>query len=118
MYQLIFYVPVSHLGSVKSALFKAGAGRIGDYDCCAWQTLGDGQYRPLAASNAFIGTKNQMTKIAEYKVEMVCSAEIIQSALQALINSHPYEMPAYAVLEIKTVENFDFQSKQLVLNGC
>jgi structural hemagglutinin/hemolysin toxin protein RtxA len=107
MYQLIFYVPVSHLGIVKSALFKAGAGRIGNYDCCAWQTLGEGQFRPLAASNAFIGRKNEMTKIAEYKVEIVCSAENIKAALQALLSSHPYETAAYGVLEIKTAENFD-----------
>jgi structural toxin protein (hemagglutinin/hemolysin) RtxA len=106
MYQLIFYVPDSHLESVKSALFKAGAGRIEHYDCCAWQTLGDGQFRPLAASNAFIGTKNETTKLAEYKVEMVCSAEIIKSVLQALLLAHPYETPAYGVFEIKTLADF------------
>lgn len=106
MYQLIFYVPVSHIESVKSALFDAGAGRIGDYDRCAWQTLGVGQYRPLVTSNAFIGRKNETTKIGEYKVEMVCSAENIKSVLQALITSHPYETPAYGVLEIKTWDDF------------
>ncbi|HEY5716382.1 MAG TPA: NGG1p interacting factor NIF3 [Psychromonas sp.] len=107
MYQLIFYVPHSHLESVKEALFKAGAGRIGNYDCCAWQTLGDGQFRPLAKSNAFIGTKNEIAKVAEYKVEMVCSAATIKAVLQALISAHPYETPAYCVFEIKTLEDFN-----------
>jgi hypothetical protein len=41
-----FYVPETHLEQVKSAMFSAGAGRVGDYDCCAWQTLGQGQFRP------------------------------------------------------------------------
>ncbi|MFT7054363.1 MAG: structural hemagglutinin/hemolysin toxin protein RtxA [Psychromonas sp.] len=108
MYQLIFYVPASHLESVKNALFKVGAGSIGNYDHCAWQSLGDGQFRPLAASNAFIGTKNNITKVAEYKVEMVCSAGKIKSVLQALLTSHPYETPAYGVLEIKTLDDFTF----------
>ncbi|MGB5445636.1 MAG: NGG1p interacting factor NIF3 [Psychromonas sp.] len=106
MYQLIFYVPDSHLDKVKNALFKAGAGRIGHYDCCAWQTLGDGQFRPLAESNAFIGAKNEVAKVAEYKVEMVCSKACIKAVLQALISAHPYETPAYSVLEIKTLEDF------------
>lgn len=110
MYQLIFYVPASHLESVKDALFKAGGGCIGHYDRCAWQTLGDGQFRPLAASNAFIGTKNDITKVAEYKVEMVCSAESIKSVLQALLASHPYETPAYGVLEIKTLDDFNLSA--------
>ena len=106
MYQLIFYVPDSHLENVKNALFNAGAGRIGNYDCCAWQTIGNGQFRPLADSNAFIGTKNEITKVSEYKVEMVCSAAIIKRVLQTLITAHPYETPAYSVLEMRMLDDF------------
>lgn len=47
MYKITFYVPESHLESVKTALFDQGAGKIGHYDCCAWQAEGIGQYRPL-----------------------------------------------------------------------
>ncbi|WP_372883179.1 NGG1p interacting factor NIF3 [Psychromonas sp.] len=107
MYQLNFYVPDSHLDRVKNALFEAGAGRIGNYDCCAWQTLGEGQFRPMAQSNAFIGTKNEIANIAEYKVELVCAGECIKAVLEALINTHPYETPAYSVVEIKTLEDFN-----------
>lgn len=103
MYQLIFYVPESHLESVKAALFKAGAGRIGDYDHCAWQTLGSGQFRPLSGSTPFIGTVNQTESLAEYKVEMVCEAGRIKAVLQALLSAHPYQTPAYSVLEMKTI---------------
>ncbi len=106
MYQLIFYVPESHLQSVKAALFKAGAGRIGDYDQCAWQTLGSGQFRPLSASTPFIGSVNQLESLAEYKVEMVCEAGKIKAVLQALLAAHPYQTPAYSVLEMKTIADF------------
>ncbi len=106
MYQLICYVPDSHLDRVKNALFEAGAGRIGNYDCCAWQTPGEGQFRPLAGSSAFIGSKHEIARVAEYKVELVCSRECIKAALQALITAHPYETPAYSVFEIKTLEDF------------
>ncbi|MFT6985057.1 MAG: structural hemagglutinin/hemolysin toxin protein RtxA [Psychromonas sp.] len=107
MYQVVFYVPESHLESVKSALFEAGAGQIGDYDQCAWQSLGSGQFRPLAQSSPFIGTINQVETLAEYKVEMVCAAQYIKQAVQALLASHPYQTPAYHVFEIKTLGDFE-----------
>ncbi|WP_022942432.1 structural toxin protein (hemagglutinin/hemolysin) RtxA [Psychromonas hadalis] len=106
MYQLVFYVPESHCEAVKSALFKAGAGRIGDYDQCAWQVLGKGQFRPLKNSDAFIGELDKLEQIEEYRVEMVCEKAFIKVVLQTLINAHPYQIPAYSVVEIKTI--FDF----------
>ncbi|CAN0604364.1 unnamed protein product, partial [Ectocarpus sp. 12 AP-2014] len=72
MYKICYFVPESHLEETKSALFGAGAGRIGDYDCCAWQSLGQGQFRPLAGSQPFIGQQGQVEKVSEYKVELVC----------------------------------------------
>jgi structural hemagglutinin/hemolysin toxin protein RtxA len=98
MYQIIFYVPEKYCEEVKKSLFKAGTGKIGDYDSCAWQVLGQGQFRPLKNSNAFIGEVNQLERLAEYRVEMVCDKALIKIALQALINAHPFETPAYSVI--------------------
>lgn len=53
MYKMCYFVPESHLETTKSALFEVGAGRIGDYDCCAWQCKGQGQFRPLDGSQPF-----------------------------------------------------------------
>ena len=100
MYKLCFFVPESHRDTVKQALFAAGAGKIGDYDCCAWQTLGEGQFRPLAGSQPFIGQADQIEVVAEWKVEMVCANELIQQAVNALKQAHPYEEPAYEVLRL------------------
>ena len=100
MYKICFYVPESHLEVVKEALFIAGAGRIGNYDRCSWQCLGKGQFRPLAGSQPAIGQQGLVERVAEYKVELVCSRENIQTAITALKASHPYEEPAYDVLEI------------------
>lgn len=98
MYIISFYVPENNLEQVKSALFDAGAGRIGQYSSCAWQVKGEGQFMPLNGSNAFIGEINRLEKIMEYKVEMVCSEEHIHAAIAALKTSHPYETPAYHVI--------------------
>ena len=100
MYKLSFYVPASHLEQVKSALFEVGAGQYKDYDRCCWQTLGEGQFRPLPGSQPYLGETDKLEKIAEYKVEMICSDALIKTALQALIEAHPYEQPAYDVYQI------------------
>jgi len=95
-----FYVPESHLESVKAAMFTAGAGKVGDYDCCAWQTLGQGQFRPLAGSNPYVGNANKVEILAEYKVEMVCDSLIAGKAISAMKEAHPFEEVAYSVAPI------------------
>jgi structural toxin protein (hemagglutinin/hemolysin) RtxA len=103
MYQITFYVPESHLESVKQAMFNKGAGKVGYYDCCAWQILGQGQFRPGKGSKPFIGEQNKLDVVMEYKVEMVCAADCIREVIMALKQSHPYEEPAYAVIKLEDV---------------
>lgn len=100
MYKICFYVPISFTEKVKQAMFAAGAGKIGHYDACAWQVLGEGQFRPLAGSNAFIGEKDQVEKVAEFKVEMVCEDQYLHAAITAMKAAHPYEEPAYQVFPL------------------
>lgn len=97
MYKIVFFVPVDHLDRVKSALFDAGAGKLGSYDCCAWQTLGQGQFRPLEGSQPHIGEQGCMAVVDEYRVEMVCSDHCVRAAVAALRASHPYEEPAFDI---------------------
>ncbi len=103
MYKLCYFVPESHLEQTKSALFAAGAGRIGDYDSCAWQCLGQGQFRPLEGSDPFVGQTGALETVDEYKVELVCADELIHDALKALKQAHPYEEPAYEVMRIEAL---------------
>ena len=100
MYKLCFYVPESHVELVKNAVFKSGAGKIGNYDSCAWQVKGEGQYRPLEGSNPFLGTQDRIERVPEYRVEMVCDDRLIKDAVTALRKSHPYEEPAYDVWKL------------------
>ena len=102
MYSIIFYIPASHLESVKTVLFAKGAGRVGNYDYCCWQTLGTGQFRALPGSQPFAGKENIVEQVEEYKVEMVCAEEHIKDVVTALLASHPYETPAYSVYKILT----------------
>jgi hypothetical protein len=97
-YEINFYVPETHLQRVKQAMFDAGAGKLGNYQECCWQTKGEGQFRPLPGSNPTLGEVNQLENVTEYKVEMPCIEEKLASVIKALKNSHPYEMPAYSIL--------------------
>lgn len=106
MYKLVFYVPESHKEAVKQALFEQGAGKFDGYDCCSWEVLGAGQFKPLATSKPVIGHQDKIAIVAEYRLEMICAGSCIKSALQALVESHPYETPAYQVWQVKTLADF------------
>src|SRR5687768_8909006 len=100
MYKLCFYVPESHLDAVKQAVFAAGAGRIGAYDNCCWQVLGQGQFRPLAGSKPFLGSADTIETVQEYKVELVCADAVVAEVVRSLKQAHPYEEPAYQVWQL------------------
>lgn len=104
MYKLVFFVPESHLDLVKAAVFNAGAGRIGHYEQCCWQVLGQGQFRPLAGATPYIGAQDKLEVLPEYRVEMVCADGLIGAAVSALRSAHPYEEPAFDVLRLVDVE--------------
>ena len=99
-----FYVPEEQLEEVKQAMFLAGAGRVGNYDSCAWQILGQGQYRPRTGSTPFKGEHDKLETLREYKVEMVCAEEFVEDAIRAMKESHPFEEVAYSVLRTERVE--------------
>lgn len=101
MYKISVFIPQTHLEPVKHAMFEAGAGRIGNYDCCAWQVLGSGQFRPLEGADPFIGHHGEIETVAEYKVEMVCADEPIGDVIAAMKQAHPYEEPAYDVWKLE-----------------
>ena len=101
MFKLVFFVPESHLETVKQAVFDVGAGRMGDYEHCCWQVAGQGQFRPLAGSQPFIGRQGEVEQVAEYRVEMVCDGAVIEAAVAALRAAHPYEQPAFDVWRLE-----------------
>jgi len=100
VYQLYFYVPETHLELVKEAIFEVGAGTMGTYSRCSWQVKGEGQFCSDPGSKPYIGDIGEVTKMAEFKVETLCTEQNLEAVLMALHKTHPYEMPAYGVLEL------------------
>ena len=99
--KLEYYVPKEYLEKVEHAVFSAGAGKIGNYDCCSWKTPGTGQFRPLENSNPFIGSKNRTETVEEYKVELICETDKISAVIDALKKAHPYETPAFQYWKVE-----------------
>lgn len=103
MLKLCFYVPDSHLDATKQAVFAAGAGRQGNYEYCCFQSQGMGQFRPLAGSAPFIGQQDELEKVEEWRVEMLCPEARLTAVLAALRQAHPYEEPAIDVWRLETL---------------
>lgn len=100
MYKIAVYIPESDTETVKTAMFLAGAGRLGHYEQVSWQVLGQGQFRPLEGSSPAIGEQDKLEKLAEYRVEMQCEEPFIADVIAAMKAAHPYEEPAYEVVRL------------------
>ena len=103
MYKLNFYVPAPNKEEVKNALFDLGAGKFENYECCSFETVGTGQFKPLKGANPHIGKIQEIEKLEEYKVEMICTDELIHDAIRTLKEVHPYEEVAYEVFKMENL---------------
>ncbi|ADI89781.1 YqfO family protein [Acinetobacter oleivorans] len=104
MLKLIYYVPESHLESTKQAIFSAGAGGIGNYEHCAWQVKGIGQFKPVKGADPYIGELGELEQIDEWRVETIVIEENAKAVAKALKASHPYEEPAFEFIQIIEID--------------
>jgi hypothetical protein len=95
MHKIIFYVPESHLDKVKEAAFAAGAGRLGGYERCCWQSKGQAEYLPKKGSHPYEGDQGKLSITEEYKVETLCDDHLVEKVIEAIKATHPYEEPGY-----------------------
>lgn len=100
--KLITYIPIEYSDQVRKAIFKAGAGNIGNYDSCGYTSDGEGSFRGNENSQPFVGKKGKIHAEKEIRFETIFPAYLQGKIIQALLNSHPYEEVAY---DIYTLEN-------------
>ncbi len=96
---LVVYVPRESTDTVLAALFGAGAGRIGDYEECAFVAPGRGQFRAVPGASPTIGALDDLEYVDEDRVEVVLPRALRPAVVAALRGAHPYEEPAFHVLE-------------------
>jgi len=100
--KLTTYAPINAAEKLKSALFKAGAGNIGNYSNCSFTTVGTGSFRAEAEANPTIGKIGETHFEEEVQINVTFSASVEKKVMNVLFKNHPYEEVAYEVL---TLEN-------------
>lgn len=103
MYKLIYFVPLSYKEETKQALFELGVGKYENYDLCAFETQGMGQFRPIAGANPHLGEVDRLERVEEFRIEMICVDDLIHEAVQVLKAVHPYEEVAYEVYKLEII---------------
>ena len=111
--KLVTFVPVADAEKVRTAIFEAGAGHIGNYDSCSYNVNGRGTFRGNDKTNPYVGEKNQLHFEEEVRIETIFPKHIQSKVIQALLQAHPYEEVAY---DIYPLEN-DYQQAGIGMIG-
>lgn len=93
--KLVTFIPKEHTETVLQALYKAGAGQIGDYKNCSFQTEGTGTFMPVGDANPHTGKLNQQEQVLEDRAEVIFPTHAEGRVIAALKSAHPYEEVAY-----------------------
>lgn len=99
--KIVVFVPEDSLERVRTALFRTGAGSIGDYDECSYTLEGTGTFRGNELSTPAAGTKGIFERVPEVRLEMLCDNFLLNKAIAAIKATHPYEEPAYDIIPVK-----------------
>lgn len=98
--KLVTYVPHAQAEQVRNALFKAGAGHIGNYSDCSFNAPGEGTFKGNEHTDPYVGVPGQRHTEPETRIETVYPANLESKILMALILAHPYEEVAYDLYPI------------------
>ena len=101
MKKLYTFVPVAHAEAVRSAIFLAGGGHIGNYSECSFNAPGTGTFKASGGANPFVGEIDKRNEEAEIKIEVIFPAWLEMSMITALKQNHPYEVVAFDIVSLE-----------------
>jgi dinuclear metal center YbgI/SA1388 family protein len=96
-FKLVTFVPEDHAEAVAQAIFDAGGGVIGRYSHCAFRHPGTGSFLPLAGADPYSGTKGELSREAEHRLEVRVPRDRLSAIVAAMRAAHPYDEVAYDV---------------------
>lgn len=105
MKKLVVFVPSSHADAVREALGNCGAGHIGNYSRCTFNSTGTGTFLPLKGTDPYIGTQGELEKAEEVRIETIIPVSLQRAAVQAMLAAHPYEEVAYDIYPLDNEGN-------------
>jgi dinuclear metal center YbgI/SA1388 family protein len=101
--KLVTFCPPSYAGQVREAIINAGAGQIGNYDSCSYNTTGEGTFRALEGANPFVGEIGKIHTEAEIRIETIFPVHLENAVISELKKSHPYEEVAYDIYPLSNL---------------
>ncbi|WP_086313615.1 YbgI/family dinuclear metal center protein [Enterococcus sp. 7F3_DIV0205] len=101
--KLAVFVPVDCAANMRQVLGQAGAGLQGDYSNTSYSLIGTGRFTPGAGANPTLGTIGKEEAVQEAKIEVIFPETIEAKVIQAMLEAHPYEEPAYDVYQIENI---------------
>ena len=103
--KLFTFVPLAHFEKVRTALFEAGAGNIGQYSDCSFSSEGSGTFKASPEANPFVGNVGERHTEKEWKLEVIFPFYLQREIIRALKKAHPYEEVAYDVVQLLNVHD-------------
>lgn len=98
--KLVTFVPESDVERVASALFEAGAGKIGDYTACSFRSIGTGTFLGGDSTHPVVGKPGELERAPEIRLETVVPIAKVDMVVRALRATHPYEEVAFDLVRL------------------
>ncbi len=98
--KLITFIPLNNAENLRNALFNAGAGELGKYSECSFNTEGTGTFKPLEGAYPFVGEIGKRHEEREVKIEVIFPFYLQSKITRAMIEAHPYEEVAYDIISL------------------
>lgn len=99
--KIVTFVPKAQAEAVKQSMWSAGAGKIGNYDCCSYTMTGNGTFRATEGANPFVGKVGEHHTEPEERIEVIVPVWRKTAVLRAMLKVHPYEEPAFDVIALE-----------------
>lgn len=101
--RLITFAPVDKADDVRKAVFAAGAGHIGKYSECSFNSEGTGTFKAEEGADPYVGEVGKQHQEKETKIEIVYPFYLETQVVKALVDNHPYEEVAYDIFTMDNV---------------
>jgi dinuclear metal center YbgI/SA1388 family protein len=102
-HKFVGFIPRDALAEVSAAVFAAGAGDIGEYAGCAFACDGEGSFTPTQRANPHVGVGGVAERVDEIRWETVVPSGRVGAVIQAYVDAHPYEEPAFDIYPVEDV---------------
>ncbi len=100
-YKFVVFVPLEAEQNIREVICSNGGGNYKNYSCCTFNIEGTGTFKPLEGSNPYIGDVGNLEFVKEIRIECVVEKKNLKNLINAVLENHPYEEPAFDVYKLE-----------------